>query len=85
LQLTQEEAEERIQLEQHFNLDDDDDDLDSDDSYDEAELAKKQQRMHDRIINKLKRKYIRIRKALDTDKLFFQDDIFIIEPEIGKI
>jgi len=56
LQLVQEEAEERIQLEQHFNLDDDEEDLDSDDSWDEQELAKKQQRMHDRIISKLNRK-----------------------------
>ena len=59
--------------------------LDSDDSYDEEELTKKQERAQKKAIATLSRKYQSIRKAVEDDKMLFQDEIFSIEPLEGKL
>jgi len=59
--------------------------LDSDDSYDEDELNKKQERAQQKAIATLARKYQSIRKAVEEDLMLFQDEIFSIEPLQGKI
>lgn len=87
-QLSQEENEERMDINQgQMNEDDDDDDgsLDSDDSYDESELMAKAQRKKERSLITLNRKYASIKKAVEEDKMLFQDEIFSIEPLEGKI
>lgn len=72
-QLAQEEAEERLSIEQFsgtgmdmdgmmMDSDDDQDELDSDDSYDEEELVRKKDRSNARKIALVQRKYLNIRK-----------------------
>ena len=48
-----------------------DESLDSDDSYDEAELALKKKRAQEKAIANLSRKYQGIRKAVDDDPMLF--------------
>jgi hydrocephalus-inducing protein len=88
LQLSQEEQEEREEIEQAIDAGEDDDedgDLDSDDSYDAAETQAKLERRKQRAVATLNRKYMSIRKAVEEDKMLFQDEIFQIEPLEGKI
>ena len=88
LQLSQEEQEEREEIEaaiENGDEDDDDGSMDSDDSYDDAELAAKKERKKQRAIATLARKYTSIRKAVEEDKMLFQDEIFQVEPLEGKI
>ena len=85
LQLSQEEAEERMILEESNLEESMAESLDSDDSYDEDELNKKQERAQQKAIATLARKYQSIRKAVDEDLMLFQDEIFSIEPLQGKI
>lgn len=59
--------------------------LDSDDSYDEAEIVAKNARKKERSLVTLGRKYASIKKAVEEDKMLFQDEIFSIEPLEGKI
>jgi hydrocephalus-inducing protein len=59
--------------------------LDSDDSYDAAEAQAKLERRKQRAVATLNRKYLSIRKAVEEDKMLFQDEIFQIEPLEGKI
>lgn len=88
-QLQTEEADELNEIEQRFKhgtLDEDDDgSLDSDDSYDQSEVAAKQQRHRQKAQSALARKYEAIRKAVDEDLMLFQDEIFQVEPLEGKI
>lgn len=88
-QLQTEEADELNEIEQRFQngtLDEDDDgSLDSDDSYDQSEVAAKQQRHRQKAQSALARKYEAIRKAVDEDLMLFQDEIFQVEPLEGKI
>ena len=79
-QLNNEEAEERMILEESNLEESMVDSLDSDDSYDEEELNKKQERAQSKAIATLARKYQSIRKAVEEDKMLFQDEIFTIEP-----
>jgi hydrocephalus-inducing protein len=83
-QLSQEESEEKALL-QNGEIDDDNDSLDSDDSYDAAELKQKSERRKEKAIATLSRKYQGIRKAVEDDPMLFQDEIFTIEPLQGKI
>jgi hydrocephalus-inducing protein len=87
-QLASEEHDEHREIEAG-NLDDEDDNddgsLDSDDSYNENELAVKAERKKERALITLGRKYASIKKAVDEDKMLFQDEIFSIEPLEGKI
>ena len=85
MQLSQEEAEERMILEESNLEESMADSLDSDDSYDEDELNKKQERAQQKAIATLARKYQSIRKAVEEDMMLFQDEIFSIEPLQGKI
>jgi hydrocephalus-inducing protein len=85
MQLSQEEAEERAVLEGQEHNDSGDESLDSDDSYDEAELQLKQARAREKAVATLQRKYQGIRKAVEDDPMLFQDEIFTIEPLEGKI
>lgn len=88
MQLSQEEQEEREEIEQAIDAGEDDDedgDLDSDDSYDAAETQAKLERRKQRAVATLNRKYMSIRKAVEEDKMLFQDEIFQIEPLEGKI
>lgn len=48
-----------------------DESLDSDDSYDNAELQLKRQRAQEKAIATLQRKYQGIRKAVDDDPMLF--------------
>lgn len=84
-QLNNEEAEERMILEESNLEESMVDSLDSDDSYDEEELNKKQERAQSKAIATLARKYQSIRKAVEEDKMLFQDEIFTIEPLQGKL
>ena len=59
--------------------------MDSDDSYDAAETQAKLERRKQRAVAALNRKYMSIRKAVEEDKMLFQDEIFQIEPLEGKI
>ena len=59
--------------------------MDSDDSYDAAEAHAKLERRKQRAVATLNRKYLSIRKAVEEDKMLFQDEIFQIEPLEGKI
>jgi len=85
MQLSQEEAEERAMLESQDQNESGDESLDSDDSYDEAELQLKRERAQEKAIATLQRKYQGIRKAVEDDPMLFQDEIFTIEPLQGKI
>jgi len=87
MQLTQEEEEERAEVEHAINEGESDDDgsLDSDDSYNETELAAKKARRQEKAVATLGRKYESIKKAVEEDKMLFQDEIFQIEPLEGKI
>lgn len=71
MQLTQEEAEERALLESQDPGDSEPESLDSDDSYDQAELEQKRQRAREKAIATLQRKYQGIRKAVDDDPMHF--------------
>lgn len=51
--------------------DDDDESLDSDDSYDEAELEARRERKLVKAVASLSRKYQQIKKAVDDDKMLF--------------
>jgi len=84
-QLSQDEAEERMVAEESNHEESMADSLDSDDSYDEDELNKKQERAQQKAIATLARKFQSIRKAVDEDLMLFQDEIFQIEPLQGKI
>ncbi len=90
-QLAQEEAEERLSIEQfssgmdmdgtgYMDSDEDQDALDSDDSYDEEELMRKKERSNTRKIALVSRKFLNIRKQVEEDPMLFSDDIFKIEP-----
>lgn len=50
--------------------------MDSDDSYDAAETQAKLERRKQRAVAALNRKYMSIRKAVEEDKMLFQDEIF---------
>lgn len=79
LQLSQEEQEEKEEIEQAIEQGEDegeDQSLDSDDSYDQSELNAKKERKKQRAIATLARKYTSIRKAVEEDKMLFQDEIF---------
>lgn len=73
-QLASEEHDEHREIEAG-NLDDEDDNddgsLDSDDSYNENELAVKAERKKERALITLGRKYASIKKAVDEDKMLF--------------
>ena len=84
-QLNDEESDERMILEESNLEESIDEPLDSDDSYDEEELNKKQERAQTKAIATLARKYQSIRKAVDEDLMLFQDEIFNIEPLQGKL
>ena len=84
-QLNDEEANERMILEESNLEEEINEPLDSDDSYDEEELNKKQERAQTKAIATLARKYQSIRKAVDEDLMLFQDEIFNIEPLQGKL
>lgn len=84
-QLNEEEANERMILEESNLEEEINEPLDSDDSYDEEELNKKQERAQTKAIATLARKYQSIRKAVDEDLMLFQDEIFNIEPLQGKL
>ena len=84
-QLAQEEAEERMRIEENLGDDSETESLDSDDSYDEVELKNMRDMKLKKAISALERKYKNIRKAVEDDLMLFQDDIFIIEPQSGKI
>ena len=85
LQLSQEEAEERMIIEENLEIEDEVESLDSDDSYDDMELKSLKERKLQRALAALERKYANIRKAVEDDLMLFQDDIFKIEPQRGKI
>lgn len=85
LQLSQEEAEERMRVEENMGADSDLESLDSDDSYDELEIKNKRERKLQRELTAVERKYNSIRKAVEDDLMLFQDEIFNIEPQRGKI
>ena len=73
-QLTQEEIEEREEIENNINNDEaggEELSLDSDDSYDEKELEDRRQRKKQKILSTLTRKYTSIKKAVDEDKMLF--------------
>lgn len=74
-QLQTEEADELNEIEQRFlhgTLNEEDDgSLDSDDSYDQNELAAKQQRYRQKAQSALARKYEAIRKAVNEDLMLF--------------
>lgn len=84
-QLNDEEAEERMILEESNLEESMAESLDSDDSYDEDELNRKQERAQTKAITTLARKYQSIRKAVEEDLMLFQDEIFTIEPLQGKL
>jgi hydrocephalus-inducing protein len=84
-QLNEEESEERMILEESNLEESIAESLDSDDSYDEDELNKKQERAQTKAITTLARKYQSIRKAVEEDLMLFQDEIFTIEPLQGKL
>ena len=84
-QLNDEEAEERMILEESNLEESVNEVLDSDDSYDEEELNKKAERAQTKAITTLARKYQSIRKAVEEDFMLFQDEIFNIEPLQGKL
>lgn len=65
--------------------DDEENSLDSDDSYNNIELEQRRQRKKEKVMAALSRKYTSIKKAVDEDKMLFQDEIFQIEPLEGKI
>ena len=85
LQLSQEEAEERMIIEENLEIEDEVESLDSDDSYDDMEMKSLKERKLQRALAALERKYANIRKAVEDDFMLFQDDIFKIEPQRGKI
>lgn len=60
----------------HDDNDADEQSLDSDDSYDNMELEQRQLRKKEKANAALARKYTSIRKAVDEDKMLFQDEIF---------
>jgi hypothetical protein len=72
-QLTQEEIEERAEIDLALDQEDVDDDqsLDSDDSYDQLELEQRRQRKKEKVLATLSRKYTSIKKAVDEDKMLF--------------
>lgn len=84
-QLNDEESEERMILEESNLEESIAESLDSDDSYDEDELNRKQERAQTKAITTLARKYQSIRKAVEEDLMLFQDEIFTIEPLQGKL
>lgn len=84
-QLNEEETEERMILEESNLEESVAESLDSDDSYDEDEINKKQERAQTKAITILARKYQSIRKAVEEDLMLFQDEIFTIEPLQGKL
>jgi hydrocephalus-inducing protein len=84
-QLNDEESEERMILEESNLEESMAESLDSDDSYDEDELNRKQERAQTKAITTLARKYQSIRKAVEEDLMLFQDEIFTIEPLQGKL
>lgn len=72
--MTQEEIEEREEIENNINNDEaggEELSLDSDDSYDEKELEDRRQRKKQKILSTLTRKYTSIKKAVDEDKMLF--------------
>lgn len=76
-QMQKEEEEERQEiLRADDNDDDEDGSLDSDDSYDENELAEKRERRKEKALQTLSRRYQSIKQAVDEDKMLFQDEIF---------
>ena len=85
LQLSQEEAEERMIIEENLEIEDEIESLDSDDSYDDMELKSLKERKLQRALAALERKYANIRKAVEGDLMLFQDNIFKVEPQRGKI
>lgn len=85
LQLSQEEAEERMIIEENLEIEEEVESLDSDDSYDDMEMKSLKERKLQRALAALERKYANIRKAVEDDLMLFQDDIFKIEPQRGKI
>jgi Flagellar-associated PapD-like len=85
MQLSQEEAEERMIIEENLEIEDEAESLDSDDSYDDMELKSLKERKLQRALAALEWKYLNIRKAVEDDLMLFQDDIFKIEPQRGKI
>ena len=72
-QLTQEEIEERDEIENSIDHEDDGEELslDSDDSYDDRELEERRLRKKQKILSTLSRKYTSIKKAVDEDKMLF--------------
>lgn len=85
LQLSQEEAEERMIIEENLEIEEEVESLDSDDSYDDLETKNLKERKLQIALSTLERKYQNIRKAVEDDLMLFQDDIFRIEPQKGKI
>jgi hydrocephalus-inducing protein len=71
LKLDQDEAEERMILEGSNLEESGNESLDSDDSYDEDELQKKQERALTKAVTTLGRKYQSIRKAVEEDLMLF--------------
>lgn len=74
-QLNNEQQDELAEIERRFNnatlSEDDDGSLDSDDSYDNAELTAKQERRKQKALNALTRKYEAIKKAVNEDSMLF--------------
>ena len=83
--LNEEEAGERMTIDDVSADESADDSLDSNDSYDEDELNKKAERKQVKAISTLARKYQSIRKAIEDDQMLFQDEIFTIEPLQGRL
>jgi len=84
-QLQQEEAEERLLIEEQIAMDEDVESLDSDDSYDELEIKNLKERKLKRALAALERKYKNIKKAVDDDLMLFQGDVYQVFPQKGKI
>jgi len=63
----------------------DEESFDSDDSYDEIELAGRRDRLIEVEKGRITRKYNRIRKAIMDDDMLYNDEVFVIEPIKGKI
>ena len=71
LQLAQEEAEERMLIEESLNESSGEESLDSDDSWDELEYRNMHERRQARALLTLDRKYRNIRKAVEEDLMLF--------------
>lgn len=74
-QLNNEQNDELAEIERRFNnqslSEDEEGSLDSDDSYDAAELSAKQERKKQKALNGLTRKYEAIKKAVNEDSMLF--------------